>query len=77
MCPITKGATQSNVKNIIIIIPENHSFDSLLGRYCQAEAYSEPDCNYGPTCCEGAPEYLFKTTGEQVFPTILTDDQNG
>lgn len=73
-CPATKGATQSNIKHLVLIIPENHSFDSLFGSYCQADAYSNPTCTYGPNCCEAPPDFLLKTTGEKVFPNILTDD---
>jgi len=63
--------TQSNIEHIIIFISENHSFDSIYGRYCKAETNSNPTCNYGPECCEAAPSQL-----HGIKPFVLTDTQN-
>jgi len=63
--------TQSNIEHIIIFISENHSFDSIYGRYCKAETHSNPTCNYGPECCEAAP-----TDVDGIKPFELTDIQN-
>ncbi|CAF1161854.1 unnamed protein product [Rotaria sordida] len=50
------ASTTSTVEHIIIIISENHSFDSIYGRYCQAATGSRPTCNIGPSCCEAASD---------------------
>jgi len=65
------ASTTSKVEHIIVIISENHSFDSIYGRYCQAAPGSKPSCNIGPSCCEAAPE---KVSGSS--PLELTDEQN-
>ncbi|CAF1281961.1 unnamed protein product [Rotaria sordida] len=64
-------STTSTVQHIITIIPENHSFDSIYGRYCQATTGSNPTCNIGPFCCEAAP-----TSVNGSFPKNLTDQEN-
>ena len=61
----------SKIEHLIVIISENHSFDSYFGGYCKAPAYSAPDCNYGVDCCEAAPETV---NGKK--PYILSDVQN-
>jgi len=48
-CPI------SAIKHLIVIVQENHTFDSHFGRYCTAPPGSRPTCNIGPDCCEAAP----------------------
>lgn len=63
--------SQSNIEHIIIFISENHSFDSIYGSYCKAPTFSNPDCNYGPECCEAAPKKL-----EGFKAHILNDKQN-
>ena len=67
---VVKNAN-SKIEHVIIIISENHSFDSIYGNYCKAEPFSNPTCNIGPECCERIPEELngFK-------PKTLTDIQN-
>ncbi|CAF3732608.1 unnamed protein product [Rotaria sp. Silwood1] len=64
-------STTSRIEHIIIIISENHSFDSIYGRYCQATTGSKPKCNFGPSCCEAAPSSV-----SGVSPITLTDQQN-
>ncbi|CAF5129812.1 unnamed protein product, partial [Rotaria sp. Silwood1] len=61
----------STVKHIIIIISENHSFDSIYGRYFQATTGSKPTCNFGPSCCEAAPNSVSGSSS-----ITLTDQQN-
>ncbi len=61
----------SNIEHIIIILSENHSFDSIYGNYCKAPAFSNPQCNLGPECCEAIP-----ADSNGVKPVILTDVQN-
>ncbi|CAF5021013.1 unnamed protein product [Rotaria sp. Silwood1] len=65
------ASTTSKVKHIILIISENHSFDSIYGRYCKAPTGSKPTCNNGPSCCEAAPNSVSGS-----FPITLTDKQN-
>ncbi|KAI8614441.1 phosphoesterase family-domain-containing protein, partial [Chytriomyces sp. MP71] len=65
-----KGDAASNIKNVIIILSENHSFDSYFGRYCTAPFGSKPNCNVGPRCCETA------SVEPGVTPTLLNDSEN-
>lgn len=72
-CP-AKGETKSKIKNVVILIPENHSFLSYFGSYCKAEPHSNPSCNYGPECCERNPEYLMLKNGKKQPPIELDVD---
>ncbi len=47
---------QTNVKHVVIVVQENHTFDNHFGRYCTAAPGSNPTCNDGPACCEAAPQ---------------------
>jgi phospholipase C len=47
--------TASNIKHVIIVVQENHTFDNHFGKYCTAAAGSNPTCNDGPACCEAIP----------------------
>jgi phospholipase C len=67
----SSASTTSTVTHIIIIVPENHSFDSIYGRYCEAATGSKPTCNFGPSCCEAAPNSVSGSS-----PITLTDHQN-
>jgi phospholipase C len=60
---------QSAVKHLVVIVQENHTFDTHFGRYCQAPAGSNPTCNDGPPCCEAIPA----TDAQGTAPTIITD----
>jgi len=80
MAPVTlqcrpTSTTASGVEHLIVILSENHSFDSYFGKYCTATAGSSPTCGYGPQCCEAAPVYLTGSNGI-VFPVTLTDATN-
>jgi phospholipase C len=46
---------QSRVNHLIVVIQENHTFDSYFGRYCVAATGSNPSCEDGPGCCEAGP----------------------
>jgi phospholipase C len=48
-CPAT------NIKYLVVIVQENHTFDDHFGRYCTAAVGSNPSCTEGPACCEAAP----------------------
>ncbi|HEX7604744.1 MAG TPA: alkaline phosphatase family protein, partial [Polyangiaceae bacterium] len=47
---------QTNIKHVVVVIQENHTFDNHFGRYCTAPPGSNPTCNDGPGCCEAAPD---------------------
>ncbi|KAJ3016673.1 UNVERIFIED_CONTAM: hypothetical protein HDU68_012087, partial [Siphonaria sp. JEL0065] len=64
------GNTASNIKHIITIISENHSFDSYFGKYCTAAFGSNPTCNNGRACCEA-----YKPVSG-LSPVLLNDAQN-
>lgn len=69
-CPVDKP-TMSNIKHLVIICTENHSFDSYFGDYCTGQEGTNPNCNTGRDCCEKAPESL-----EGQSPFVLDDEQN-
>src|SRR5690349_571203 len=66
-CPI------SNVKHVVILVQENHTFDNHFGAYCKAQPGSSPTCTDGPECCEAAPP----TDPSGHAPVVLTDDEMG
>jgi phospholipase C len=49
-CPVT------NIKHVVIIVQENHTFDDHFGRYCTAPPYSHPTSTIGSNSCEAAPQ---------------------
>jgi phospholipase C len=59
---------QSNVRHLIVLIQENHTFDDHLGGWCKAPAGSAPTCTQGASCCEAMPASPASTP-----PTMLTD----
>ncbi len=67
------SSTHSNIEHVVIIVQENHTFDAYFGNYCTAPAGSNPTCNDGPSCCEGAPAEF----PAGVSPVVLDDAQNG
>ena len=44
------------IEHILVIVQENHTFDSYFGSWCTAPAGSNPTCTTGPDCCEAAPD---------------------
>ena len=66
------GCRDSNIQHVVLIVEENHTFDSYFGRYCQAPAGSSPTCTGGPSCCERAPD----TEPHGASPTVLDDTSN-
>jgi phospholipase C len=69
---LSAGAPRSPIKNLVVVMQENHSFDSYFGRYCQAPTGSVPTCTAGPSCCESGPE----STPGADHPTTLNDKEN-
>ncbi|KAJ3021205.1 UNVERIFIED_CONTAM: hypothetical protein HDU68_009761 [Siphonaria sp. JEL0065] len=70
-CLTKNQKAASSIEHVIIIISENHSFDSYFGRYCQAPTNSNPTCNYGSKCCERGSDSI-----KGVYPVTLTDNAN-
>ncbi|KAJ3074793.1 hypothetical protein HDU98_010286 [Podochytrium sp. JEL0797] len=68
---LPSGTTNSKIQHVIVVISENHSFDSYFGNYCQAPTRSQPSCNTGPSCCEQGDRSV-----NGVKPVTLTDAQN-
>ncbi|HEV3183662.1 MAG TPA: alkaline phosphatase family protein [Xanthobacteraceae bacterium] len=66
------GVARSGIKNLVVIMQENHSFNSYFGRYCKAPTGSRPSCTAGPNCCEAGPASM---PGAKA-PTALTDGEN-
>ena len=61
--------TTSAIEHVVLIVEENHTFDTYFGRYCQAQAGSNPTCTNGAACCEAAP-----ATDPSGSPPIALDD---
>jgi len=64
----------SKIQHVVLIVEENHTFDSYFGHYCQAPAYTDPTCTSGPSCCEAAPDTEPGST--HAKPYVLNDDPN-
>ena len=67
------SAMPAKIEHLVVIVQENHTFDAYFGRYCTADAGSNPSCTTGPGCCEGAPA----TDPKGYSPMVLDDHQNG
>jgi phospholipase C len=65
-------ATMSKIHHTILIVQENHAFDTYFGHYCTALPFSAPTCTQGPDCCESAPDI---DPANNQF-TVLDDAQN-
>jgi phospholipase C len=66
--------TRSNIAHVVIVVQENHSFDSYFGRWCTAPAGAGvPSCTQGRSCCEAAPA----TDAAGHAPIVLDDAANG
>jgi phospholipase C len=62
-----KSATP--IRHVVVIVEENHTFDSYFGRYCTGAA--GVSCTTGPSCCEAAPTSVPALVGTQ--PPLLLD----
>jgi phospholipase C len=60
------------IPHVVILVLENHTFDSYFGRWCTAPAGSNPTCTAGPGCCEAAPA----VDPEGNSPLVLDDTSN-
>jgi phospholipase C len=66
------GRGTTNIAHVVLIVQENHSFDSYFGGYCTAPAGSNPTCTHGPSCCEAAPAH----DPSGAAPRTLDDAEN-
>ena len=57
----------------MVIVQENHTFDTYFGGYCTAPTGSSPTCTDGPACCEAGPA----TDPGGAAPVVLDDSENG
>ncbi len=74
--PSADGATCDGgacIQHLVVIVQENHTFDTHFGAYCTAAPGSSPTCNDGPACCEAMPA----TDPSGKKPTVLTDTEHG
>lgn len=67
----TASAT-SAIRHVVLIVQENHTFDTYFSSYCTAPVGSNPRCTTGPSCCETAPTML----ADGSKPVVLDDTQN-
>lgn len=72
--PSAPGSPASAIEHLVVVVQENHSFDSYFGRYCKAATGSNPSCTSGPLCCEAGPDH---EPGTGASPVLLDDKQNG
>jgi phospholipase C len=74
--PFDAGPTASNIKHVVLIVQENHTFDTYFGRYCTAPAGSNPTCTTGPSCCEAAPDKEPSGASPQVLDDALNNSHD-
>lgn len=70
----SSSCTRSKIRHVVLVVQENHSFDSYFGRWCKAAAYSAPACTDGAKCCEAAPGT--EPGSSHAAPHTLDDDSN-
>ncbi len=63
---------RTKIEHLIVVVQENHTFDTYFGKYCTAATGSGPTCTTGPACCEAGPD---KEPGG-ASPVILDDARN-
>jgi phospholipase C len=70
-----QGSCQhSKIEHVVLVVQENHTFESYFGEYCQAKAGSNPSCTGGRSCCEGAPVVNGLYTEPHGATALLLDD---
>jgi phospholipase C len=67
------GGSGTSINHVVIIIQENHTFDTYFGNWCTAPTGTAPTCTAGPSCCEAAPA----TDPTGASPVVLDDGENG
>ena len=73
LCGGDDCTTMSSIKHVVVVIQENHTFDTNFGKYCTAAAGSAPTCTTGPACCEAIPA----TEPGGASPVVNDDADNG
>ncbi len=71
--PVDAPPAVTNIKHVVLIVQENHTFENYFGRWCTAAPGSNPTCTAGPGCCEAAPA----TEPSGSSPVVLDDSSNG
>jgi phospholipase C len=61
------------VAHLVVVVQENHTFDSYFGAWCTAAPGSSPTCTQGAACCEAGPT---KDPGSSATPVTLNDALN-
>ncbi len=67
-----EAKAKGRIDHVVVIMQENHTFDTYFGRWCKAQPGSNPTCTAGPPCCEAAPDR--EPSGS--LPIELTDQAN-
>jgi phospholipase C len=73
LCTGDDCTTMSSIKHVVVVIQENHTFDTYFGKYCTAAVGSSPTCNTGPSCCEQMPA---TDTTSGMAPVVNDDADN-
>ncbi|HTQ42091.1 MAG TPA: alkaline phosphatase family protein [Polyangiaceae bacterium] len=68
----TDITASTNIEHVVLIVQENHTFDSYFGSWCTAPSGSNPSCTQGPSCCEAAPA----RDPSGAAPVTLDDSEN-
>jgi phospholipase C len=72
LCTGDDCTTTSSIKHLVVVVQENHTFDTYFGKYCTAAAGTSPTCTTGPACCEAMPA----TEPGGASPVINDDTDN-
>jgi phospholipase C len=67
------ASTGPKIAHLVLILQENHTFDSYFGRWCTALTGSNPTCTSGASCCEAGPA---TDPGSTTTPSTLNDAFN-
>src|SRR3569623_1749090 len=67
-CPMSK------IDHVVIIVQENHTFDTYFGMYCQAAAARNPTCTAGPNCCAAGVSVTCHAVG---YDQMVTSQKGG
>ena len=62
------GVAAPHVDHLVILLQENHTFDSYFGLYCSGGATPAPGC-VGRACCERAPQNVPGLDSTTLVPT--------
>ena len=68
---LASGQTMSNVKHLVVVVMENHTFDSYFGDYCTAATGFEPDVHDRAGVLRGGAEDRLEHS-----PLDLDDSEN-